>query len=227
MQKIAIIVAGGSGVRMGSALPKQFLPLKNKPVLQYTLETFLLSFPDLQIILVLPDAYLNMGMELIEKIPLHQRIRLVAGGVTRFHSVKAGLSVIPPQTNAIIFVHDAVRCLISAKLIQQCYQQAMEKGSAIPAIKATDSIRQIINDASKPLNRDEIFLIQTPQTFRSDILLSAFQQEHQPEFTDEATVVEYSGVPIHLIEGEHQNIKITRPIDLLIAEKFLDDPSLF
>jgi 2-C-methyl-D-erythritol 4-phosphate cytidylyltransferase len=168
-----------------------------------------------------------MGMELMEKIPLHQRIRLVASGVTRFHSVKAGLSVIPPQTYAIIFVHDAVRCLISTKLIQQCYQQALEKGSAIPAIKATDSIRQTINDTSKPLNRDVIFLVQTPQTFRSYILLSAFKQEHQPEFTDEATVVEYSGVPIHLIEGEHQNIKITRPIDLLIAEKFLDDPSLF
>ncbi|WP_298297881.1 2-C-methyl-D-erythritol 4-phosphate cytidylyltransferase [Hydrotalea sp.] len=227
MEKIAVIVAGGSGIRMGTAMPKQFLLLNNKPILLYTLQTFFAAFDDIQVILVLPATHLEPGHEIIQSLPKNQRIRLVAGGNTRFHSVQAGLASIPFKTDAIIFVHDAVRCLLSTKLIQQCYYQAIEKGSAIPAIQASDSIRQFKNGQSLPVNRDEIYLIQTPQTFQSKILLTAFQIPYCDAFTDEATVVEHSGTSIHLIEGEHQNIKITRPIDLLIAEKFLEDPSLF
>ncbi|MDE3125293.1 MAG: 2-C-methyl-D-erythritol 4-phosphate cytidylyltransferase [Bacteroidota bacterium] len=227
MEKIAVIVAGGLGTRMGALIPKQFLLLNNQPILLYTLQTFFAAFNDMQIILVLPAEHISEGKELIQSLPQHKRIRIVVGGHSRFHSVQSGLAAINKHTNAIIFVHDAVRCLLSTKLIQQCYWQALEKGSAIPAIKATDSIRRVINSVSTPINRDEIYLVQTPQTFQSKILLPAFQNPFRETFTDEATVVEHSGIPIHLIEGEYQNIKITRPIDLLIAEKFLQDPSLF
>lgn len=227
MEKIAVIVAGGSGVRMGSHLPKQFLLLNNQPILLYTLQTFFAAFEDMQVILVLPAAYSEAGETMIRSLPQYQRIQIVAGGDTRFHSVQSGLAAISSKTDAVIFVHDGVRCLLSTKLIQQCYHQAIEKGSAIPAIKATDSIRQLKGQTSIPINRDEIYLMQTPQTFKSSILLPAFQMPYQASFTDEAIVVEHSGVSVHLIEGEYQNIKITRPIDLLIAQKFLEDPSLF
>lgn len=219
MNKYAIIVAGGTGTRMGTALPKQFLLLKEKPVLYYTLKTFLASFDDLQIILVLPSDYTNMGQELIDTYFDKKRINIIAGGDTRFQSVKNGLALV--EQEAIIFVHDGVRCLLSKELIHRCYDKAVETGSAIPAIVSKDSIRLLTTEGNEAFDRNNVMLIQTPQTFHSNILLPAFQVEYDDKFTDEATVVEAFGMNISLVEGEENNIKITRPLDLLIAESIV------
>jgi len=220
MKKYAIIVAGGSGNRMGGAIPKQFILLKDKPVLYYTLKTFLDSYADLQIILVLPVAYTDMGQEIIDAFFDKERVRITAGGDTRFQSVKNGLALI--EEESIIFVHDGVRCLLSQELIHRCYTQALETGTAIPAIVSKDSIRLINEEGNEAFDRNKVMLIQTPQTFHSKILLPAFQIDYKDKFTDEATVVEAYGMKVSLVEGEENNIKITRPVDLLIAEKILE-----
>jgi 2-C-methyl-D-erythritol 4-phosphate cytidylyltransferase len=175
----------------------------------------------MQIILVLPTLQLAAGKLIVEQMNVFERVQITAGGSTRFESVKNGLALVTEPS--IIFVHDGVRCLLSEKLIRNCYGQAMEKGSAIPAVTATDSIR--INNGSThyPVDRNTVSIIQTPQTFQSAILIDAFKQEYQPGFTDEATVVEAAGNKVFLIEGEHNNLKITRPIDLFIAEKLLEE----
>lgn len=219
MNKYAIIVAGGTGTRMGTAIPKQFLLLKEKPVLYYTLKTFLASFDDLKIILVLPADYTNIGQELIDTYFDKKRINIIAGGDTRFQSVKNGLALV--EQEAIIFVHDGVRCLLSKDLIHRCYDKALETGSAVPAIIAKDSIRLLTEEGNKTYDRNKVMLIQTPQTFHSNILLPAFQVEYNDKFTDEATVVEAFGMKILLVEGEENNIKITRPVDLLIARSIV------
>jgi len=221
MNKYAIIVAGGTGTRMGAALPKQFLLLKGRPVLYYTLKIFLESYDDLQIILVLPIDYTNMGQEIIDAYFDKSRIRIAAGGDTRFQSVKNGLALI--ENESIIFVHDGVRCLLSNKLIHRCYVQAVETGTAIPAVVSKDSIRLLTDEGNEAFDRNKVMIIQTPQTFHSKILLSAFQIDYKDNFTDEATVVEAYGIKVSLVEGEENNIKITRPLDLLIAEKILED----
>ena len=221
MNKYAIIVAGGTGTRMGAALPKQFLLLKGRPVLYYTLKTFLESYDDLQIILVLPIEYTNMGQEIIDAYFDKSRIRIAAGGDTRFQSVKNGLTLI--ENESIIFVHDGVRCLLSTELIHRCYIQTVKTGTAIPVIVSKDSIRLLIDEGNESFDRSKVMLIQTPQTFHSKILLPAFQIDYKDKFTDEATVVEAYGMKVSLVEGEENNIKITRPLDLLIAEKILED----
>ncbi len=219
MNKYAIIVAGGTGTRMGAALPKQFLLLKGKPVLYYTLKVFLESYDDLQIILVLPIEFTNMGQEIIDAYFDKTRIKITAGGDTRFQSVKNGLTLI--ENESIIFVHDGVRCLLSKKLIHRCYAQAVETGTAIPAVVSKDSIRLLTEEGNEAFDRSKVMLIQTPQTFHSKILIPAFQIDYKDKFTDEATVVEAYGIKVSLVDGEENNIKITRPVDLLIAEKIL------
>jgi len=219
MKKFAVIVAGGSGTRMGTQTPKQFLLLHNKPVLLYTVEAFLQAYDDMQVIVVLPAHFFNEGNKLIQPLPQANRVQFVEGGQTRFHSVQQGLKKV--QDSAIVFVHDGVRCLVSQQLITQCYNQALEKGSAIPAVPVTDSIRRISGEETMPVNRNALRAIQTPQTFRSDIILPAFKQPYSEEFTDEATVVEAWGKPIFLIDGERENIKITLPADLIVAEHLL------
>lgn len=223
MHKYAVIVAGGSGTRMGSSLPKQFLMLKDKPVLYYTLKTFLDSFADMQIILVLPVDYTDMGQEIIDAWFDKERIRITAGGDTRFQSVKNGLALI--EEESIIFVHDGVRCLLSTDLVHHCYQVAASTGSAIPAVRCRDSVRLVREDGSDAIDRDRLAMVQTPQTFHSKILLPAFNIDYKDKFTDEATVVEAYGLKVTLVEGEETNIKITRPVDLLIAEKILEERS--
>jgi 2-C-methyl-D-erythritol 4-phosphate cytidylyltransferase len=216
-------VAGGTGKRMGSAVPKQFLMLSDKPVLYYTIKTFLEAYEDLQIILVLPEDYADMGKEIIDAYFDYERILIGLGGETRFHSVRNGLRMI--QEEAIVFVHDAVRCLATTDLIQRCYEHALKMGSAVPVVHARDSIR-LLNDEkndNEVLDRNRIVLVQTPQTFHSKILLPAFEIDYKERFTDEATVVESFGLKISLIEGEENNIKITRPVDLLIAERIIDE----
>lgn len=220
MKKIAIIVAGGSGSRMGTTVPKQFLLLKNKPVLLHTLERFLAAYEDLQLVLVLPQEHLEKGAELAAASSDPQRVKVVSGGGTRFHSVAEGLKQVKEES--IVFVHDGVRCLVDISIIHRCYETALLKGNAIPAIEAVDSLRIVQVENNEALDRTKVRLIQTPQTFKSAVLLAAFAQEYDPLFTDEASVVERLGVKIHLVEGSSTNLKITRPLDLIIAEKILE-----
>jgi 2-C-methyl-D-erythritol 4-phosphate cytidylyltransferase len=220
MYKYAIIVAGGSGTRMGTEIPKQFLLLNGKPVLWHSIKAFVDAYPDIEIILVLPAQYLQEGQNFKSEFPSNN-ISIAEGGATRFDSVKNGLSVV--REKSIVFVHDAVRCLVSPGLIQQCYKKVIEKGNAIPAIAATDSIRIENGNENKQVDRNSVRIIQTPQTFLSEIILNAFRQNYNPAFTDEASVAESSGEKINLVEGEASNFKITRPIDLLIAEQILKE----
>lgn len=220
MEKYAIIVAGGSGIRMGSDLPKQFMLLRDKPVLYYTLKVFLESYSDLQIILVLPLDYTDMGQEIIDAYFDKERIRITAGGDTRFQSVKNGLQLVDGE--GIIFVQDGVRCLVSKELIHRCYEKAADMGSAIPVVSCRDSVRLLTADGNDAVDRDKVMLVQTPQTFHSKILLPAYQIDYKDKFTDEATVVEAFGLTVFLVEGEENNIKITRPVDLLVAGALLE-----
>lgn len=220
MKKYAVIVAGGSGVRMGSSIPKQFLLLNDKPVIVYSILAFLHAFNDLEIILLLPENYIAEGKRIITEFGLPAaKINVVAGGPTRFHSVQNGLMEVKEE--AVVFVHDAVRCLVSEDLIKRCYNQTIQLGSAIPAITATDSIRMEKENYPEVVDRNLVKIVQTPQTFLSSILLPAFEQDYQDAFTDEATVVESFGKKIFLIDGEKNNIKITTAIDLIVAENLL------
>lgn len=223
--KTTVIVAGGSGTRMGSATPKQFLLLKGKPLLWYTIRAFLDAYNDIQIILVLPEAHIDNGKAIAAEFP-EADIRFIVGGDTRFASVKNGVMAAPD--NAIIFVHDGVRCLISPELIRACYAQTIEKGSAVPAVASTDSVRLSAADGShQVVDRQFVQIIQTPQTFPTKVLKAAFQQAYRDVFTDEATVVEAAGGVVHLIAGDYSNIKVTRPIDLLMAERILEERNSF
>jgi len=223
MKKYAIIVAAGSGARMGGATPKQFMLVNNKPVLYYTLQTFLHAFADIQIILVLPVDYVSLGQEITDAYFDKEKIRIIAGGNTRFQSVKNGLQLV--EDESIIFVHDGVRCLLTENLIHRCYASAVETGTAVPVIASKDSVRLVHDDGNDAIDRNKVMLVQTPQTFHSKILLAAFQIDYKEKFTDEAAVVEAYGLKVSLLEGEEHNIKITRPIDLLIAEKIMNERS--
>ena len=163
---------------------------------------------------VLPEGYIEEGKKLL-KNRTKNPIQFIAGGETRFQSVKNGLTAV--KEKSIVFVHDAVRCLLTPALVQRCYQQAVENGSAIPAVSSTDTVRIMENEKHHLFDREKVMLIQTPQTFQSEIILAAFDQVYQPNFTDEANVVEASGQPVFLVDGEFENIKITRPLDLAIA----------
>jgi len=220
MEKYAVIVAGGSGQRMGADRPKQFLLLRGRPMLWHTLTAFLSAFDDLQIVLVLPTDHIEEGKSVARLTGAPARIQLVTGGRTRYHSVKNGLEAVPGD--AVVFVHDGVRCLITPGLIHRCYAAALEKGNAIPAVAATDTVRLADAGGNKQVHRDTVRLIQTPQTFFSATLKTAFERDYNDSFTDEANVVEQLGIAIHLVEGETTNIKITSPIDLLLAEKILE-----
>ena len=219
MKKFAVIVAGGTGSRMNNTTPKQFLLLQGKPVLYYTLQSFLKAYDDLQIILVLPEEHIAAGQEIIDAFFDYNRIQIAVGGRTRFHSVQNGLQLV--QEEGIVFVHDAVRCMVSIDLIRRCYDAAMETGSAIPVIDSKDSIRMITEAGNESLERSTVKLVQTPQTFHSKILLPAYQIDFKDKFTDEATVVEAFGLKVQLVAGEEDNFKITRPVDLVLAEHLL------
>ncbi len=221
MRKYAIIAAGGSGKRMGNTVPKQFLPINGKPILWYSVKAFTQAFNDITVVVVAPASHLEQAKESCSEF---RDAVFIEGGSSRFQSVKNGLSMV--KEDSIVFVHDAVRCLVTKDLLSRCYDQAMEKGSAIPAIPVNDSLRIIADGGNKTMPRDSIRIIQTPQTFKSGIILPAFRGEEQPHFTDEATVVEASGITVHLIEGEETNIKITRPFDLQIAGNILERRSL-
>src|SRR5450432_4208833 len=219
MKKYAVIVAGGSGLRMNSNLPKQFMLLNGKMVLWHTLTAFLAAFDDVKIILVLSAQYIETGQSIIKTLAGSNRITITAGGQTRYQSVKNGLKLV--EKDAVIFVHDGVRCLVTPNLIQRCYEMAVEKGNAVPATTPVDTLRIESGNKNEIIDRNKVRIIQTPQTFLGDVLIKAFEQEYDASFTDEAIVVENLGVKINLIEGEAANIKITSPVDLLLAEKLL------
>ncbi len=219
MKKVAVVVAGGTGSRMNSIIPKQFLLIKGKPVLYYTLYTFLQSYNDLTVILVLPEEHIAAGQEIIDAFFDYKRIQITAGGRTRFHSVQNGLELLTEE--CMVFVHDGVRCLLTKNLIKRCYEAALEFGSAIPITECKDSVRLIRGDDNEAFDRGKVKLVQTPQTFHSKILLPAFKIDYKDKFTDEATVVEAFGLKVHLVEGEEGNIKITKPMDIFIAEQLL------
>ena len=224
MKKYAVIVAGGSGLRMGTSVPKQFLLLREKPVLWYTLTSFLNAYPDLEIILVLHKDHIETGLEIIRSTSAPRRIAITEGGETRFHSVQNGLKHI--NQHSVVFVHDGVRCLITPALIRNCYEETIKNGNAVPAITAVDTVRIESASGNEQIDRNKVRIIQTPQTFFSDIIKAAFDQDFDDSFTDEASVVERLGVKINLVDGDTSNIKITTPVDLLIAEKILEERSL-
>ncbi|MGB8193361.1 MAG: 2-C-methyl-D-erythritol 4-phosphate cytidylyltransferase [Chitinophagaceae bacterium] len=219
MKKFAVIVAAGSGSRMQSTVPKQFLELKGKPVLWYTMNAFLQAYDDMQVVLVLPAKHFETGNEIIQSLHAQQRVKITEGGETRFNSVKNGLLMV--DDDSIVFVHDAVRCLVSTALIQQCYQETLLHGNAVPAVHAIDSIRIDQGQGPVQVDRNQVYLIQTPQTFKSDVLKHAFEQPYSAAFTDEASVAESIGIKVHLIDGDPKNMKITRPVDLIMAEALM------
>jgi 2-C-methyl-D-erythritol 4-phosphate cytidylyltransferase len=219
MQNWAVIVAGGSGTRMGAPQPKQFMELQGKPLLVHTVQAFLDADPGIIPVIVLPASWMDLGRGLLLKFIPEVKLRFTTGGETRFHSVQNGLKEI--EGDGLVFVHDAVRCLVSPTLIRRCATEAMASGSAIPAVSVKDSLRVISASGHHPINREMIRAIQTPQTFRTEILLPAFNQPYHAGFTDEATVVEATGGQVTLVEGEETNIKVTVPADLLIAQEFL------
>jgi 2-C-methyl-D-erythritol 4-phosphate cytidylyltransferase len=220
MTKYAIIVAGGIGSRMESETPKQFLLLNGKPILFYAIDAFLKTFDDCKIILVLPEEHIATGQEIIDAFFDYNKIKIVVGGRTRFHSVQNGLKLVTDE-DSIVFVHDAVRPMITSSLIMKCYASALEVGTAVPTIALKDSIRQLNEDGNDAVDRTSFVLVQTPQAFHAKILLPAFNIDYKDKFTDEATVVEAFGLTVALVEGEEQNIKITKPTDLIFLEAMM------
>jgi 2-C-methyl-D-erythritol 4-phosphate cytidylyltransferase len=216
----AIIVGGGSGSRMLSEVPKQFMLLRGRPVLMHTIEAFFKSDYNPEIIVVLNVDFHQYWENLCVLHNFSIPHQLVKGGTHRFDSVKNGIKAI--KTRAIIAIHDAVRPLLSSQLIDRSFDEAERSGNAVAAIKSRDSVRQHIGTHTVPLDREEIYLIQTPQTFSSEILKKAYKQEFRNEFTDDASVAERSGIKINLIDGETRNFKITFPEDIRLAEIYLN-----
>ncbi len=221
MTKYAIIVAGGKGTRFGSNIPKQFLPLSGIPVLMHTIKRF--SNCNAEIIAVLPETQIQDWVDLCEKHYFNIKHTIVSGGSTRFGSVKNALDTINPNKGDIIAIHDGVRPLVSAEIINEAFSTASIAGSAIPAIDVTDTIRQLDDDNvnSKVLLRAKLKAVQTPQTFDAMLLKSAYNVPFSESFTDDASVVEAFGHNVTLTSGSPRNIKITHSIDLLIAEELL------
>ena len=216
-----IIVAGGKGLRMGSDIPKQFLPIGGKPVLMRTLERFREYDKDLQIILVLPEAQQDYWRELCKEYGFLVEYQLANGGQTRFHSVQNGLALIPDDAEGVVGVHDGVRPFPSIDVIRNCYTTAREKKAVIPVIPVVETVRHLLvhsKDKSITVPRDEYRLVQTPQTFDIQLLKAANRQPYNDGFTDDASVVESYGHEITLVEGNRENIKITTPYDMKIAE---------
>lgn len=220
MKYFAIIVGGGSGSRMLSEVPKQFMLLRGRPVLMHTIEAFDKSDYNPEIIVVLNVDFHQYweNLCLIHNFSIPHK--LVKGGTQRFDSVKNGIKAI--KTKAIVAIHDAVRPLLSKQLIDRTFEEAERSGNAVAAIKSRDSVRQNTGTQTIPLDREEIYLIQTPQTFSSEILKKAYTQEYRNEFTDDASVAEKLGIKINLIDGETRNFKITFPEDIRLAEIYLD-----
>jgi 2-C-methyl-D-erythritol 4-phosphate cytidylyltransferase len=219
MQLYVVIVAGGSGKRMGAEIPKQFLELAGRPVLMHTIERFKSFNEAIEIITVLPENQLRHWLELQEKYSFSVPQTLVKGGSARFYSVRNGLQFV--NAPGLVAIHDGVRPFVSLDTIKRCFETAEKLGNAIPSISITESLRIISDKGSNPINRLLVRQIQTPQVFRAELLKKAYQQDYKPEYTDDATVLESTGEKINLVEGNRENIKITNPEDLLISNALL------
>lgn len=221
MTRYAIIVAGGSGTRFGSEMPKQFLPLAGKTVLMQTITHFA-AVPDTKIIVVIPASARELWTKLCLEHEFSIEHALVDGGSSRFESVKNALITIKPCPGDLIAVHDAVRPLIGPEHIERIFNEAARYGSAIPVVNVTDSIRQVGDDGNSiALSRASLRAVQTPQTFSADALINAYDVPYADFFTDDASVFEHAGNSVHLVDGDVNNIKITHPNDLMIAEYLL------
>lgn len=218
-QNNVVIVAGGKGVRMGSELPKQFIPIAGKPVLMHTIEAFYSFDNSIRIILVLPELHQEYWKGLCKEYTFDIPLLIATGGETRFHSVKNGLALVE---SGLVAVQDGVRPFASNELIKRCFDAAWDRMAVIPVISSTDSLREVLdNGDSRIIDRSKIRLIQTPQVFSAELLKEAYQTEYKDTFTDDASVVEAMGMTIYLVEGEVTNIKITTPLDLKIGEAIL------
>jgi 2-C-methyl-D-erythritol 4-phosphate cytidylyltransferase len=215
-KEYAIITAGGTGSRMGSDVPKQFLELKGVAVIVHSIKAFQQYSPDINIVIVLPDGAVEHWTEIAKKYGIDAKTCM--GGETRFDSVKNGLELID---DGLVAVHDAARPLVTPALISQCFLVAAQEGNAVPVIPLTDSMRELSNDISRPAERERFKLVQTPQVFEASLLKKAYEQAYRSSFTDDATVVEAFGAKIHLVDGEKSNIKITTKTDMLIAKALL------
>lgn len=221
MKTIAIIVAGGSGTRFGAQVPKQFLELGGKPILMRTIETFGEHCDD--IVVTLPADQIGQWLLMCEKYSFVVPHRVVVGGETRWHSVKNALDSIGDLADVdVIAVHDGVRPLASKELIARAVDTARRTGSAIPVVPLNDSVRQVDGEDSHALDRSSLRAVQTPQVFDARMLIDAYRQPFDPTFTDDASVVERAGHLVTLVEGDPQNLKITRPMDLALAEYLLN-----
>ena len=219
MKKYVIIVAGGKGLRMGSDLPKQFLPMGDKPVLMHTLEVFRRYDEALQIILVLPQEQQSFWKQLCDEHHFTVKHVLAEGGETRFHSVKNGLALV--NGIGVVGIHDGVRPFVSQEVIARCFREAVVRKAVIPVIDVVETVRHLTESGSETVSRNDYKLVQTPQVFDADLLKRAYEQEFTPFFTDDASVVEAMGVPVYLVEGNRENIKITTPFDLKVASALL------
>lgn len=216
MELYVVIVAGGSGKRMGTETPKQFLELAGRPVLMHTIERFKKFSETIEIITVLPENQLRYWLELQKKHSFSILHTLVKGGSNRFLSVRNGLKFV--NTPGLVAIHDGVRPFVSIDTIRRCFDTAEKYGNAIPAISPTESLRILTDQGSLPVSRFNIKQIQTPQVFNAELIKKAYQQEYDNDFTDDATVLEKTGEKINLIEGNRENIKITNPEDLVISD---------
>ncbi|MGD9328293.1 MAG: 2-C-methyl-D-erythritol 4-phosphate cytidylyltransferase [Cyclobacteriaceae bacterium] len=219
MKQFAVIVAGGSGSRMNTEVPKQYLPVNGLPVLMHTINAFHNYSQALDIIVVLPPKDIELWEELCEKYEFNLPVKIAPGGETRFQSVRNGLARI--DSDGIVAIHDGVRPLVNKEIIAASYEIAALHGSAIAAVRLKESIRVTDKDQTKMADRSKYRIIQTPQTFQVSLIKDAYEITEDPQFTDDASVLEKSGHKISLFEGSYKNIKITTPEDLIIAEAFL------
>ena len=217
--KYALIVAGGSGQRMGAKIPKQFLEMKGRPILMHTIEAFR-NYPEpIKVVLVLPEQYISKWKELCQHYNFHVPVTLQSGGKTRFESVKKGLAVLTGE--GLVAIHDGVRPLVDQQLIQRSYETALKYNSAVASIPMKNSLREITVNGSKALERDKFCQVQTPQTFNLSLIKLAYKSMESEDFTDDASVWEAAGHPVTLYEGSEKNLKITTIQDLVVAEMLL------
>jgi 2-C-methyl-D-erythritol 4-phosphate cytidylyltransferase len=216
MEKIALIVAGGTGNRMNTAIPKQFMVMAGLPVLMHTIKKFWFFENSIKIILVLPENHISLWKKLCREYKFNISHAVRKGGETRFHSVKNGLRGIKP--GSLVAIHDGVRPLVSRNTIKRCFAKAEKKGTAIPVIGISESVRLIEDSGNQMVDRDKYKIVQTPQVFKSELLIQAYKKPYSDSFTDDASVVESIGQEISLVEGNPENIKITGKLDMIVAE---------
>ena len=219
MRLYAVIVAGGSGKRMHAEMPKQYLEIAGRPVLMHTLEKFKAFREDIEIITVLPENQLRYWGELQKKYSFSVPHTLVKGGRARFFSVRNGLKFV--ESPGLVAIHDGVRPFVSIETIKRCFETAERLGNAIPVISPSDSLRLVTGEDNKPVSRFQVKQVQTPQVFDAELIKKAYLQDYLQEFTDDATVLERTGMKINLVEGNRENIKITNPEDLIISAALL------